>query len=129
MRIEKVDVACGVGGDVFNFVMRKENLDFREALQMLAKDAGVNLEENEADPSADQRTKLYELNELTTTYFQEILRHHPAAQAARDYLERRGIVSFHLHDLQPSIGLLMTHAPTSSSEKALLSAEFITPLF
>lgn len=83
--------ACAVGGDAFNFVMRKENLDFREALQMLAKEAGVNLEENEHDPSADQRAKLYELNELTANYFQEILRHHPAAQPARDYLEHRGI--------------------------------------
>lgn len=83
--------ACAVGGDAFNFVMRKENLDFREALQMLAKEAGVNLEENEVDPSADQRTKLYEINEVAATYFQEILRHHPAAQVARDYLERRGI--------------------------------------
>ena len=83
--------ACGIGGDIFSFVMRKENLDFREALQMLAKEAGVNLEENEYDPSADQRTKLYEINELATNYFQEILRHHPSAQAARDYLQRRGI--------------------------------------
>ncbi|MFN8486418.1 MAG: DNA primase [Caldilineaceae bacterium] len=83
--------ACGDGGDIFRFVMRKENLDFREALQMLAKEAGVNLEENLGDPFADQRAKLYELNELATTYFQEILRHHPAAQKARDYLQRRGI--------------------------------------
>ena len=43
------------------------------------------------NPTADQRTKLYEINELATNYFQEILRHHPSAQPARDYLERRGI--------------------------------------
>lgn len=83
--------ACGVGGDIFSFVMRKENLDFRDALQLLAKEAGVNLEENEADASGDQRSKLYEINEIAATYFQEILRHHAAAQPARDYLERRGI--------------------------------------
>lgn len=83
--------ACGVGGDIFSFVMRKENLDFRDALQLLAKEAGVNLEENEADASSDQRSKLYEINEIAATYFQEILRHHAAAQPARDYLERRGI--------------------------------------
>ena len=83
--------ACGVGGDIFSFVMRKENLDFREALQLLAKEAGVNLEEHDHDPTADQRTKLYEINELATNYFQEILRHHPSAQPARDYLQRRGI--------------------------------------
>ena len=83
--------ACGVGGDIFSFVMRKENLDFRDALQLLAKEAGVNLEENEVDASGDQRSKLYEINEIAATYFQEILRHHAAAQPARDYLERRGI--------------------------------------
>jgi DNA primase len=85
--------ACGVGGDIFSFVMRKENLDFRDALQLLAKEAGVNLEENEADGSGDQRSKLYEVNEVAATYFQEILRHHAAAQPARDYLARRGIDS------------------------------------
>ncbi len=83
--------ACGVGGDIFSFVMRKENLDFRDALQLLAKEAGVNLEENEADTTGDQRSKLYEINEVAAMYFQEILRHHAAAQPARDYLERRGI--------------------------------------
>ena len=37
--------ACGTGGDVFSFLMRKENLDFREALERLAQETGVSLEE------------------------------------------------------------------------------------
>src|SRR5688572_29308031 len=37
--------ACGTGGDIFNFVMKKENKDFREALEMLAREAGVTLED------------------------------------------------------------------------------------
>lgn len=35
--------ACGTGGDVISFVMRKENLDFREAVEMLAKQAGIEI--------------------------------------------------------------------------------------
>jgi DNA primase len=83
--------ACGVGGDVFSFVMRKENVDFREALQLLAREAGIDLEAAEGQPGGNQRSQLYEVNEAAALYFYEILRHHPAAQSARDYLARRGI--------------------------------------
>lgn len=83
--------ACATGGDVFNFLMRKENLDFREVLQMLARDLGINLDESEYDPDHKQRTSLYEINGAAAAYFQEILAHHPAAQNARDYMQRRAI--------------------------------------
>lgn len=83
--------ACGIGGDIFSFVMRKENLDFRETLQMLAREVGVNLQEESQDASASQRTQIYEVNELAAKYYFEQLQHHPAAQKARDYLQRRGI--------------------------------------
>jgi DNA primase len=83
--------ACGVGGDIFSFVMRKENLDFRDALQWLAREVGIDVEAAERDTSTNQRTLLYELNELAGNYFREVLLHHPAAQSARDYLQRRGI--------------------------------------
>jgi DNA primase len=83
--------ACGVGGDAFSFVMRKENVDFRDALQLLAREVGIDLEAAEGNSSSNQRTHLYEINEAATLYFQETLRHHPAAQPARDYLARRGI--------------------------------------
>lgn len=83
--------ACGVGGDVFSFVMRKENLDFRETLELLAKEAGVDLERADDDPHRRQRAGLYTANQEAAAYFQSTLRHHPAAQPARAYLERRGI--------------------------------------
>lgn len=83
--------ACGISGDVFSFVMRRENLDFREALQMLANEVGVQLDDGIDDPQKQHRTRLYEINELAANYFQEILRHHAGAQAARDYLQQRGI--------------------------------------
>lgn len=83
--------ACGVGGDAFSFVMRKENLDFRDALQLLANEVGINLEASEENSATQQRTHLYEVNEAAAHYFEEILQHHPVAQPARDYLQRRGI--------------------------------------
>ncbi|MCB0023648.1 MAG: DNA primase, partial [Caldilinea sp.] len=83
--------ACGTGGDVFSFVMQKENLSFREALQMLAQQVGVDLSAGEQDSGADQRTRLVEANEAAAQYFQHILTHHAGAAGARGYLERRGI--------------------------------------
>ena len=83
--------ACGTGGDVFGFVMRKENLTFREALEVLANQVGVELKSPESDPRGEQRSRLYEVNELAATFYQQTLAHHPAAAEARAYLQRRGI--------------------------------------
>ncbi|MBX3012358.1 MAG: DNA primase [Caldilineaceae bacterium] len=82
--------SCGTGGDIFSFLMRRENLEFREVLELLARETGVALEE-EQDPAQGQRSRLYELNDAATTYFYEILRHHTGASDARAYLARRGI--------------------------------------
>ena len=83
--------ACGSGGDVFAFVMRKENLSFREALELLAQQVGIDLSAGEQDSGAEQRTRLFEANEAAAHYFQHILTHHAGAAAARAYVERRGI--------------------------------------
>ncbi|MBW7884693.1 MAG: DNA primase, partial [Caldilineaceae bacterium] len=62
--------ACGTGGDIFSFVMRKENLGFREALQQLAREVGIDLAEAEGDESGQLRDRLYEINEAATAYFE-----------------------------------------------------------
>ena len=82
--------ACGIGGDVFAFLMQRENLEFREALQMLATEYGIALDD-ERDPSQDVRNRLYKINEAAALYFQEILRHHKNAGEARLYVAQRGI--------------------------------------
>jgi DNA primase len=83
--------ACGTGGDVISFVMRKENLDFREAVELLAKQAGIELTDREEDRSGQQRAQIYDVNEAAAAFFEHVLSHHPAAEPARNYLERRGI--------------------------------------
>lgn len=82
--------ACGIGGDAFTFLMRRENLEFREALQQLAAEVGVTLEA-EPDQNQHQRTRQYEINEVAAGYFMKILRHHQETTQARAYLEERGI--------------------------------------
>jgi DNA primase len=82
---------CGANGDVVTFVMKTENLDFADALRILAARAGVELTTRPSEDSAQRRrTQLAELLELSALYFQQALRR-PDAQAARDYLDGRGI--------------------------------------
>ena len=49
---------CGVGGDVFKFVMLIENLSFPEALERLAEKVGVRLEERAGGATYDANAKL-----------------------------------------------------------------------
>ncbi len=85
--------ACGTGGDVFSFLMKQENLEFAEALKVLAKRAGVDL----APPSpqataAEQRLALLrEINRTAATYFHHLLLNSDEAARARAYLEKRGL--------------------------------------
>ena len=78
---------CATGGDVFTFIMKVENLEFAEALQRLAQQAGVAL------PTRERRTELdvaYRINEAARDYFQQYLASSMGADT-RTYLERRGI--------------------------------------
>ena len=53
---------CGEGGDVFSFVMKHYNLDFSEALEMLAKKCGVEITKNTGRKRINK--ELYEINRL-----------------------------------------------------------------
>ncbi len=84
---------CQASGDVFGYTMRKQGLDFRQALEQLAARAGVRLE-----PKGDQerqedarRTKLLEINKAAGLYFSYILREMKRGEPARAYVERRQI--------------------------------------
>jgi len=81
--------ACNTGGDIFSFVMRQEGLGFKEALDLLAERAGVQVERR-APEDREAKERLYQVNEATCTYFQRQLAE-PAARAARDYLAKREI--------------------------------------
>lgn len=83
--------ACGTGGDAFSFLMKRENLDFREALETLATEVGVVLDAGPNRPDDGLRERIYAANSQAALFFQETLFNHPGAEAARAYLQRRGI--------------------------------------
>jgi DNA primase len=87
--------ACGVGGDVFTFIQKRENVDFGEALRILAQRAGVELKPRTEQASAEeqQRDKLREINEAATRYFHNLLLDESESRTdiARVYLDKRGL--------------------------------------
>ncbi len=85
--------ACNTGGDVFNFVMRRENVEFGEALRLLAERAGVQLEPRGGAEEAAGKVKdrLRKINALAAEYFHYLLLNSPDGTRARDYLLQRGI--------------------------------------
>jgi len=86
--------ACNTGGDVFSFIMKKENIDFGEALRLLAQRVGVTIPSRfEPDAGKDERARLYQINEAATQYFHNLLLNSPAGEKARDYLTSRGFSS------------------------------------
>jgi DNA primase len=83
---------CGEGGDIFTFLMRRDGLDFREALSRLAEKAGVELSERTAKEDRYKR-RLREALEGAIAWYREVLLQSHQAEAARRYLEERGFTS------------------------------------
>lgn len=82
---------CGEGGDIFRFLMKLENLEFPEALQILAKRAGVKLREYAPGDLSRQKERFYEINHLASEFYQYLLLNHPSGKKALDYILGRGI--------------------------------------
>lgn len=80
---------CGKGGDVFSFVQEMEGLTFPEALRLLAKRAGVEVDTFASEINQSQRNRLLEINTAAAYFFHRFLLDMDAAKPARDYLERR----------------------------------------
>ncbi len=83
--------ACGTGGDVFSFVMRKEGVDFGEALRILAQKAGVPLITKQDEESKGEAERLKEMNEAAAEYYHYLLLRSSAGEGTRGYLAQRGI--------------------------------------
>jgi DNA primase len=80
---------CGEHGDIFTFVMRRDGLDFREALERLAEKAGVELSERTAREDR-RRKRLREALEAAIAFYRQVLLQAQQAARARDYLAERG---------------------------------------
>ena len=95
---------CGKGGDVFRFVMERENVDFPNAVHLLASRCGVIIPEKvtyeaggkSGRERADERERLYRLCEDFTQFFEQSL-FAPCGKRALDYLHERGITDDVIH--------------------------------
>lgn len=84
---------CNIGGDIFSFVMQKENVDFRGALEILADRAGIELAAAKTTRAGepDDKKTLFSANQWAVEQFHHFLKQSSDAQLARQYLAARGI--------------------------------------
>lgn len=86
---------CDIGGDIFSFMMKMENVEFPEALAMLAGRAGIPLKPTQTAggvaASADQKRPLYQAAAWAEERFHQCLLNAPEAEPARRYLAERKI--------------------------------------
>ncbi len=84
--------ACATGGDIFSFVMRRENIEFPEALRLLAQRAGVALPNPRVSQErASRAERLKGVNRAAAIFFHDALLTSKEAAAAREHLSARGI--------------------------------------
>jgi DNA primase len=86
--------ACGTGGDILSFIMRKEGIDFGQALRILAQRGGITLSHLEAPSKAEDEKKerLFQINEAAAEYYHHLLASTKTGEAARSYLARRKVM-------------------------------------
>lgn len=84
---------CGVGGDVFKFVMLHEKMEFRETLEMLAEKNGIEVPKmsRQAIVAKGLKDRLYEANAVAAAWFRAALANPTAGKPGRDYLAARGV--------------------------------------
>jgi len=80
---------CGLGGDVFSFVMQREGLSFPEALRQLAARAGVELDERTRRDDV-RKARLREVMEAAIAFYHAVLTGTRVGRPALDYLRGRG---------------------------------------
>ena len=86
---------CGAGGNALGFIMDHDSLDFPQAVEDLAKRAGMEVPREESGPGRKPRqpvdSPLYPLLDAAAEYYRQALKNHPARKAAVEYLKSRGL--------------------------------------
>ncbi|MDP8215273.1 MAG: DNA primase [Candidatus Euphemobacter frigidus] len=105
---------CGAGGNVFSFIMRKENMTFPEAVRFLARRANIELPEFDSR-IASKKEQLLKLHELAAGFFHWGLTDSKSGESARRYIEKREITGptiekFKLGYAQPAWDSFLKHA-------------------
>ena len=83
---------CGAGGDAVTFIMRSENLDYPEAVELLAKRAGITITADETEHGGISKRRIYEMNLAAAKYFRACLFDQKLGRVGMEYLAgKRGL--------------------------------------
>ena len=82
---------CGVGGNIYTFLMKIEGITFKESLEQLAERANIQLPtlQSNADTAKEElKSKVYKVNEFTAEFYHQNL-YKPTAKIAQEYVKQR----------------------------------------
>ena len=123
---------CGAGGNALGFLMDHDNLDFPQAIEDLAKAAGMEVPREESGHARKPRqptdSPLYPLLTAAADFYRQALKSHPARKAAVDYLKGRGLTGeiardFGLGFAPPGWDNLFKHLSSDTlQQKAMIDA-------
>ena len=123
---------CGAGGNALGFIMDHDNLDFPQAVEELAKAAGMEIPREESGRSHKPRqptdSPLYPLLTAAADFYRQALKSHPARRAAVNYLKGRGLTGeiardFGLGFAPPGWDNLYKHLSSDTlQQKAMIDA-------
>ena len=83
---------CNEGGNVYQFVMKIENISFPDSVLLLARRYGINITDQKIKGvNSSQKNTLYDVNAMAAEFFQRQLSDLPQGNTAREYLRKRGI--------------------------------------
>ena len=118
---------CGKGGDVISFVQETEQLDFAQAVEWLAERYRVTLEYEESSPEQDaargRRERLLSLLEQATAFYERWLWESPRGEAARAYLQSRGLDEAVCHEYRLGLAPGGATLARKAREKGFTGAE------
>ncbi|MEB2644063.1 DNA primase [Pseudomonas canadensis] len=123
---------CGAGGNALGFLMDHDNLDFPQAIEDLAKTAGMEVPREESGrphkPRQPTDSPLYPLLTAAADFYRQALKSHPQRKAAVDYLKGRGLTGeiardFGLGFAPPGWDNLYKHLSSDTlQQKAMIDA-------
>ncbi len=110
---------CGVGGDVFKFVMLHENMDFMSAVRLLARRAGIQVQFDDEATSREtgEKERLYKLHEALAQFYHRVLMDHSDGEAARTYLKNRHLDNATIKDFLIGFAPARPHAMQQWAKK------------
>jgi DNA primase len=117
---------CGLGGDIFSFVMQRDGLSFPEALRVLAGKAGIEIDERSRRDDA-RKARLRDVMETAIAFYHSVLLHR-VGQPALDYLRDRGFTdeTIEKYQLGWAPGGWDTLAKTLAARRDIAGDELVT---